>query len=188
MTKLEADPVLQFPQSRWVISARPMTRLTRSSPLRYQARRHPPGVAPVSRPPTWLEGVCTPTAHEGAPGRDDGTGSPPGAEAGPGCGSTAYNWHNCVMSVACCLTPVYFQCRPRRTRCSPSEHMKNSTGWICVLASKNMFRRVLEQVMKCFRTASWWYQTSLQVACSATGQRLGTQPTNKLVCRPRFAE
>jgi hypothetical protein len=32
--------------------------------------------------------------------------------------------------------------------------MKNGTGWICVLASKNMFRRVLEQVMKCCRAAS----------------------------------
>ena len=32
--------------------------------------------------------------------------------------------------------------------------MKNGTGWICVLASKNMFRRVLEQIMKCFRAAS----------------------------------
>ena len=92
----------------------------------------------------------------------------------------------CLLSVACCLTSVFFQCRPRRTRCRPSEHMKNGTGWICVLASRNMFRRVLEQVMKGFRAASWWYQTSLQVACSATGQRLGIQPTNQLVCRPRF--
>ena len=49
---------------------------------------------------------------------------------------------------------------------------------------KNMFRRVLEQVR--FRAASWWYQTSLQVACSATGQRLGIQPTKELVCRPMF--
>ena len=50
----------------------------------------PPGVAPVSGPLTWLEGVYTPTAHEGAPGRGDGTGSPgggggcsPGSGAGP---------------------------------------------------------------------------------------------------------
>ena len=47
----------------------------------------PPGVAPVSGPPTWLEGVYTPTAHEGAPGRGDGTGSPPGAGSSPGSGT-----------------------------------------------------------------------------------------------------
>ena len=47
----------------------------------------PPGVAPVSGPPTWLEGVYTPTADEGAPGRGDGNGSPPGAGAGPGSGA-----------------------------------------------------------------------------------------------------
>ena len=47
----------------------------------------PPGVAPVSGPPTWLEGVYTPTAHEGAPGRGDGTGSPRGAGACPGSGT-----------------------------------------------------------------------------------------------------
>ena len=47
----------------------------------------PPGVAPVSGPPTWLEGVYTPTAHEGAPGRGDGTGPPPGAGACPGSGT-----------------------------------------------------------------------------------------------------
>ena len=41
----------------------------------------------MSGPPTWLEGVYTPTAHEGAPGRGDGTGSPPGAGACPGSGT-----------------------------------------------------------------------------------------------------
>ena len=32
-------------------------------------------------------------------------GSPRGAEAGPGCGTTAYNLHKCVMSIVCCLLP-----------------------------------------------------------------------------------
>ena len=56
----------------------------------------PLGVAPMSGPPTWLEGVYTPTSHEGAPGRGDGTGSPPGAGASPGSGAgphaTAGGW------------------------------------------------------------------------------------------------
>ena len=46
----------------------------------------PPGQAPGTGPPSRLEGVCTPTAHEGAPARDDGPGSSLGVESSPGSG------------------------------------------------------------------------------------------------------
>ena len=47
----------------------------------------PSRVAPVAGAPSRLEGVYTPTAHEGAPGRGDGSGPPPEAGASPGSGS-----------------------------------------------------------------------------------------------------
>ena len=44
-------------------------------------------MASLSEPPARLEGVYTPIAHEGAPGRGDGAGSPLEPGARPGCGA-----------------------------------------------------------------------------------------------------
>ena len=53
---------------------------------RYQPRRPPLGEAPGTRPPGRLEGVYTPTAHEGAPARGNGPGSSLGEGCSPGSG------------------------------------------------------------------------------------------------------
>ena len=46
----------------------------------------PFGEVPGTGPPGWLEGVDTPTAHEGAPARGDGPGSSLGEGCSPGSG------------------------------------------------------------------------------------------------------
>ena len=46
----------------------------------------PPETTPGTGPHTRQEGVYTPTAHAGAPGRGDGPGSPPGEGTSPGGG------------------------------------------------------------------------------------------------------
>ena len=57
----------------------------------------------------------------------------------PAVCSTSSSIVCCLLSVACSLTSVYFQCRPGTTRCSPSGHMKNGTGWIVLSLQKTCF-------------------------------------------------